>query len=368
MNSALQYNSLTPERGVICMKAKVYERKGRAGAFLVQLHWKGKRYRRYHYDEDVSLVHIEMARQIAGAINADIKKKGKAFDPRQWFRSPDFEFQFSKFADLWLSRRINHYAPSVKRDVTRYIGMFKDHWSKTDLRELRRADITSFLETLPSKFSLKTQKNILSLLHTVMKYAYDEELLEVMPRFPKVNVTEPEIKWISREWQDKIIAEIPERDQPIFILMATWGVRPGEARALKWDCVDFEKEIITIKRTFSGAGCNHLEEYTKTRRIRYLPFTDSLREIFKTIRGIGGFVFRNQKGRPYTADISRIWNEARDKVGAPKVTLNQGTRHSFATQHLDQLDLVRVVLGHTRTDMTRRYQGLNLEKIKEMGE
>ena len=34
----------------------------------------------------------------------------------------------------------------------------------------------------------------------------------------------------------------------------------------------------------------------------------------------------------------------------------------------DQLDLVRVVLGHTRTDMTRRYQGLNLEKIKEMGE
>ncbi|MFO7460687.1 MAG: hypothetical protein R6X07_08695 [Desulfatiglandales bacterium] len=49
------------------------------------------------------------------------------------------------------------------------------------------------------------------------------------------------------------------------------------------------------------------------------------------------------------------------------MTLNQGTRHSFAIQHLDQLDLVRVVLGHTRTDMTRRYQGLNLAKIKEMG-
>lgn len=95
--------------------------------------------------------------------------------------------------------------------------------------------------------------------------------------------------------------------------------------------------------------------------------TEWIRETFKAIRGIGGFVFRNQKGRPYTADISRIWNEARDKVGAPKVTLNQGTRHSFAIQHLDQLDLVRVVLGHTRTDMTRRYQGLNLAKIKEMG-
>jgi len=29
---------------------------------------------------------------------------------------------------------------------------------------------------------------------------------------------------------------------------------------------------------------------------------------------------------------------------------------------------VRQVLGHSRTDMTRRYQGLNLDKVKELGE
>lgn len=271
--------------------------------------------------------------------------------------------------DYWiiLRSRYRHNAPSVKRDVARTVDLFKSYFGETDIREIRKSDITLFLEKLPERFSLKTKKDILSRFHVLFRYALDQELLEKMPGFPKVTVADPEVKWISREWQDKIIEEIPERDRPIFIFMTTWGVRPGEARALKWDCVDFDKEIIMIKRTFSGAGCNHLEEYTKTRRIRYLPFTDSLRETLKRIRGIGGFVFRNQKGRPYTADISRIWNEATDKVGAPKVTLNQGTRHSFATQHLDQLDLVRVVLGHTTGEMTRRYQGLNLAKIKEMG-
>lgn len=236
-----------------------------------------------------------------------------------------------------------------------------------DLREIRKYHIEELLNDLPSHLSLKTKKNILTLLHKIFNDARESELLTHMPGFPKIDAPEPQIRWIPRDWQEKIIAEITERDRPIFIFIRTWGVRPGEARALMWDCVDFEQEIITIKRTFSGAGCTHLRESTKTRRIRYLPFTDELRETFNRVRGISGFVFRNSQGRPYTADISRTWNAAREKAACPyNVTLYQGTRHSFATQHPDKLDLVRQVLGHTRTDMTRRYQGINLEPIKRM--
>jgi integrase len=359
---------MSPPYGGLVMKAKFYERKDRPGRFVVELWWKGKRYRRHHYDEDVPLVHIEMARQVTSAINADIKQKRKAFDPRQWFRSADFEFQFSKFADLWLTRNISHYAPSVKRDVARTVDLFKAHFGKTDIREIRKSDITAFLEALPQHFKPKTKHDALSRLHVLFQYAKDEELLSAVPGFPAVEVPDSEVKWTTREWQDKILAEIPERDRPIFIFLAAWGCRPGEARALMWDSVDFDKKVVTIRRTFSGAGCNHLQEYTKTKKIRYLPFTEELETIFKRIRGIGGFVFRNAKGRPYTSDISRIWNEARDKVGCPdKVTLNQGTRHSFATQHLDKLDLVSLVLGHTSTNTTRhKYQGINVDKIREI--
>ncbi|MFC1534471.1 tyrosine-type recombinase/integrase [Thermodesulfobacteriota bacterium] len=345
--------------------AKVYERKDR-GVFYVQLYWKGKQYRRFHYNEEINLVHKTLADQIASAINADIKKKNKNFDPRQRFRTPGYEFQFDLFAGNWLSDQ-THYAPSVIRDVHRYVGYFTDFFNKTDIREIRKADIKVLIKWLPNHLSPKTKANILGLFHKMMADANDDELLERLPGFPKIEVSEPEIKWIPAEWQDKIIAEIPEGDRPIFVFIRSWGFRPGEARALMWDSVDFEKEVITIKRTFSGAGCNHLREFTKTKRIRYLPFTDELRVTFNSIRGLGGFVFRNRQGRPYTADISRIWKEAKKACKCPyDSTLYQDTRHSFATQHTDKLDLVRQVLGHTRTDMTRRYQGLNLGPIKEM--
>ncbi len=347
------------------MDAKAYPT-GR-GKFVVQLHWAGTRYRRYHYDNRLALIHRDMAGQIAGAINADIKKKGKHFDPRQWFKTSGYEFQFDQYAAKWITRN-THYAPAVRQAVRRYVGDFIDYFKKTDIREIKKGHIEDFLEQLPGHLAPKTKANILGLLHKLFADAFDQEMIERIPGWPRIEVPQIEVKWISREWQDRIIAEIPGRHKPIFIFLRTWGVRPGEARALMWDCIDFEKEIITIRRTFSGSGCNHLQEYTKTKRVRYLPFTPELRDVFNHIRGLGGFVFRNRLGRPYT-NFSRIWNEARDRADAPKVTLVQGTRHSFATQHLDQLDLVSVILGHTTTNMTRqRYQGLNLEKIQKLGE
>lgn len=358
-----------PEKsgGVIMARnAKVYEDR-RRGVFYIQLYWKGVRYWRGHYDDQFNkMQHRDMADRIAHAINADIEKKKAAFDPRQWFKTPGYEFQFDLYTDKWLAENQLRYAPAGRTQVGLYCRTFTAYLQKTDLREIRKHDLKELLKTFPPTWGPKTSKNALGLLHKILTDAKDDELLEKLPGFPDIQVPEPEVKWITREWQDKIIGAIPERDRPIFIFIATWGVRPGEARALMWDCVDFEKEVITIRRTFSGTGCNHLQEYTKTKRVRLLPFTEDLATIFKRLRGIGGFVFRNSYGRPYTASLSRMWGEATNRIGAPKISLYNGTRHSFATQHLDKLDIVRQVLGHTRSDMTRRYQGINLEKIRKL--
>lgn len=344
------------------MLAKVYYRKDR-DKYIVQLYWQGKPYKRSHYDDYLGLINKAMADQIAGAINADIRIKGKDFDPRQWFRTSGFEFRFDQYVQEWLPRQ-THYAPSVHKDVKRYAKCFTEFFGQTDIRQIKKGNLVDFIEWLPSHLAPKTKANILGLLHKLFSDAFESEILHRIPGWPRIEVPEPEIKWITRKWQDKIIAKIPVHDRPIFIFIRTWGIRPGEARALKWDCVDFEKEIVIIKRTFSG---RHLREYTKTKRIRYLPFTDELKDIFIQIRGLGGYVFRNRHGRPYADKIAGLWRKSKEACDCPyESTLYQDTRHSFATQHIDQLDLVRQVLGHSRTDMTRRYQGLNLEPLKEM--
>ena len=132
--------------------------------------------------------------------------------------------------------------------------------------------------------------------------------------------------------------------------------------------MDFENKEIHLRRTFSSSV---LRETTKARQNKPVPMTKGLEKMFKSMRGIGGFVFRTDKGKPYRKQrLGTLWNEARDKVGAPKVTLYQGMRHSTGTALLEQgWDMVAVqeLLGHTRSDMTQRYaKYAKTKRLREM--
>jgi len=144
--------------------------------------------------------------------------------------------------------------------------------------------------------------------------------------------------------------------------MMEYGLRPGEARALKWDCIS-EDEIM-IKRAFSE---NQLVGCTKTGKVRKYGITPYVRDVLKTIvRSISGFVFIREDGKPYTSkNLNKVWHEACGRVGI-KIKMYNAVRHSLGCQLLDEgkeLELVRDILGHTRSDMTRRYAKRSSEVI-----
>ena len=341
----------------ITMKCRYYQKA--PNRFLLYLSWRGKKYWRSHYDYRLKLVSEVLARRLADAVNADIDEKGAGFNPLQWFETKGFAFR--QYAETWLADHQMGYAPSVRRDVGRMVAAAQAFFGDQDLRSIRHGNIEDYLRQLPGHLSPKTRQNYLVTLHKIFADAYRREEIPRIPGFPRVSVPEPETKWLDRETQDRIIAAIPEHDRPIFQFIRTYGVRPGEARALQWDCVDFERGVITIKRTFSGPT---LQETTKTGRVRHLPLVEPIASILRQMRALGGLVFRNRSGRPYLADISKIWNEARDKVGAPAVNLYQGTRHSLGVQKLSEghsLDILRDIFGHTTTKTTRRYAEANMD-------
>ena len=140
--------------------------------------------------------------------------------------------------------------------------------------------------------------------------------------------------------------------------------------ALQWNCVHQDKGIIVIKRKFSKGRRTRLEEFTKTKRVRYMPITDPVAEILQAVkknRLKSPYVFIDKGGLPYTGHISTTWNEARERAGCPvKVTLYQGTKHSFITQHSDQLLLASKAAGHTTLRHTRRYEGVNVDNLKQL--
>ena len=99
-------------------------------------------------------------------------------------------------------------------------------------------------------------------LHKMFSDAWRREDIERAPVFPKIEFETPMFKWIDRDTQEKILENINPYDQDIFRFIILTGCRPGEARALMWDCIDFNQKIIYIKRAFSDAS---LRQRTKTR-------------------------------------------------------------------------------------------------------
>lgn len=343
------------------MKARFYK-KG-PSRFVVVLWWQGKQYKRTYYDGQVPLLHEEMARQVAAGINSDIAQKGANFDPRAWFRSSGKELQADVYFQKWLSEQ-DQYAPSVIKDVRRYVRIFIDHFGKMDIRQIRSGQIEDFRKTMP--YSPKTVRNILGLLHKIFNDAYRREDILRVPGFPTVPVTMKAVRWIGEDWQVKILEKIPAEDRPIFLIMARLGLRPGEARALDWADIDWERQTITVNKTFSG---RHVRPRTKNNREKVLPLPEDVASILRPSRGISGPVFRNASGRPYSDHLPRVWNQAVKVSGAPEINLYNGTKHSLGCRLVSaghSIELVRQLFGHAKADMTRRYAEASVEAVRSM--
>lgn len=360
------------------MKAKFYRRKDTARErWIVYLNWKGKAYARGMEDDGSPIESERRAFRLSERINGAIETYSKYFDPRFWFRSQS-ELRFSVYAREWLERQRQRKKPysyaawyNVQRAIRKSVGQFQD----LDIREINAGMIEDFYNSLPTD-----QNNVITYLRKLFKDAYRRSDIHSMTAFPPLQTAKANPRWITRDWQDKIISELDPRDRPIFEFLKFTGARIGEARALMWDSVDFDrpwkdeygnthKGVITIRRTFSGS---RLGDATKTGFERELPMTEELRKLLQSVRGIQGFVFRTKSGRSYTKHIAELWNEAKAKAKCPyQSTLYQDTRHSKASQLASEgvsLRLIAALLGHSSVKTTQRYAGVALESKRKLVE
>jgi integrase len=159
---------------------------------------------------------------------------------------------------------------------------------------------------------------------------------------------------------------MPSEHRPIFRFLFESGCRHGEARALKWQDVDYDRKIITIRNNFSGTVLTTPKDGEE----RKIPPTKALRELLiaqpKTLRS--KFVF-TLNGKPYyESSIGKIWRAACNQVGIAGVRAYDGTRHSFASQLVNRgksLEIIGEILGHSDIRTTRRYAHVHLNAMRE---
>ena len=145
---------------------------------------------------------------------------------------------------------------------------------------------------------------------------------------------------------------------PMVLLTLNTGLRLGEIFNLRWDKVDFVKQIITI-----------VGRKSKTHKTLYVPLNKEATQILRDWRqqsADDGLVFPGKEGKPLT-DISKSWKGVLKK--AKESEKGKGIedfhwhdlRHHFASKLVmsgADLNSVRELLGHSNLDMTLRYAHL----------
>ncbi len=345
---------------------------------LIDIHWQGKRYRIFRDRSGERLTAYHKSFKLLARINDEIEEK--SFDPTFYVKSDQERYQFYIYVESWRtltdSGRQKGGRKLVKYYVTNYyIPFFNDK----DIRVIRAGDIAQFIKFIRDKgLSTTVQHNLVTYLKTIFKQAYEWEDIPRVPTFPSVVGIPAPFKWIDAATQAAVLTHLKEHHHPIVRFLFLTGCRVAEGTALKWDCVDWESRILIIKRTHS---LGELHEHTKTKRQRPLYITDELLGILQrqwTRTGTkeaqlrtGGYVFLNIHGRHYDPNgLSHTWKHAGKEAGI-EITMYNATRHSFASHRVNagfSLDQVGAVLGHSSTDMTKRYTRVLTENLKEVME
>jgi integrase len=328
-----------------------------AKRYYVQIWWDGKIEKIWKY-YDVPLTDQPIAEKLLNKIRAEIDNG--TFHLKSYKSNV---LSITEYSRRWLEiidvkpATLHDYKNSVEKHIIPYFG-------NKDIRLIRAMDLKLFYKSIER--SQKTKYNIMTCLRTIFLEAYRNEDLQVLPPFPRLSMGDvPDIKYLTREQQEKVLSFIPDRHKPVFQFAMEYGLRIGEVRALQWDCID-DAEVI-IKRSFSR---EKLQETTKTGKQRKYGLTSYTKDILKNIQVTSAtFVFVRKDGKPYRGEnVNSIWKAACDEAGI-HINLYNAVRHSLGCQLMDEhvgIDKIQQVLGHTRPEMTKRYVKRSTEDITKM--
>ena len=191
-----------------------------------------------------------------------------------------------------------------------------------------------------------------------------------------------EIEVLSRSNRRKVISHIQEnftfRNLGIYICLCA-GMRIGEICALKWEDIDTENGIISVKKTIQRVYMIEGEErYTelildspKTKNsIRDIPMTRDLLKLLKPLKRIVNnnyFVLTNEAKPTEPRTYRNYYKQFMQEIGVPILKFH-GLRHSFATRCIESkcdYKTVSVILGHSNISTTLNlYVHPNMEQKK----
>lgn len=150
-----------------------------------------------------------------------------------------------------------------------------------------------------------------------------------------------------------------DRLYPLYVVLLSTGLRRGEALGLKWENVDLENGVLSVKGIITNVRGKTTYGEPKTpasRRLVGIPeYTRKLLIELKR-NSESEFVFCTSRGTPYNpSNILKYFKKSAEKAGLPAETNIHSLRHFFTSYALSQnvpIRDVQATLGHTDPKFT----------------
>lgn len=226
--------------------------------------------------------------------------------------------------------------------------------------------------------SAKTISNILTLLGSLLRLAVELDWVLKTPKVKKPSTKEFAKDYgyfKSKEEIHKFLIAAKAEGQYVYTLYLTsllTGMRLGELAGLTWDCIDFDRSLITVCKSFDGK--------TKNGETRYVTLQDENKGPLLEWRAKNPctLVFPNKNNKMHSGS-AWIFQDALKRVlaraGFPTRVVNgkikhyltfHGTRHSYASHWMmdgGKLHDLQHLLGHKQISQTQRYSHLDPEHL-----
>ncbi len=324
-------------------------------------------------------------RSFYGRTGADARKQMQAARARLAAGAPvvDARITVAAWCRQWLETTV---AASSRRATTKelYERLSRVHiepppFGRLSLDRVRPTDVETLILRLRSKgLAASTVQRIF----VVLRLALDGAVRDgVIARNPASAVPQPSIERTEaiHLGSDQVVALLGQaagtRYYALFRLIATTGLRKGEALALRWDAVDLNDGALHVRGTLTRSGSHLSVTPPKTALSRRtLPLARAevallteLRATQLAERELAGpewsdedFVFTTETGRPMDPrNVLRALTTAASKAGLSGVNVHT-LRHSAATAWIEagvNIKAVSTLLGHADIRITADVYG-----------
>lgn len=314
----------------------------------------------------------------------------------------DDKITFSAFMDNWL--KTVHLIDKKDSTVELYSANFKNHIKsyRVGLIQIGNLKAIDMQEHYNLIYEEKMSSNIVKSVHKIVSpcLRYAQETGRIVNNFaPSLKIPQStddimnkkdKVNPMTLEQQFEFIKLLKGHDHEVLFNMALdTGMRQGELFALRWEDVNFEKQVIYVNESFRfvkvAEGKKRVGKFTDTKTkssSRVIPLPERTAEFLKAHRvkqqekfdrleltmTDQSLIFSTASGRPFDSrNILKRIKTIYKHMGIEEKNFHD-LRHTYATRLFElgeQPKTVQVLLGHSNVNVTMSTYTHILDLTKE---